>query len=123
MKRILFVLLMMTCSVSWGGWVMHAETDTTTHYYDPATLKKDGHIRKVWVLQDLKKRHKDGEMSRRARGEYDCKQERVRYLTMTEHSEPMAGGEVLLNAGEDRVWREIPPNTPSADIFNLVCSH
>ena len=114
---------MMLAGSAWAEWVMHSKTDTNTFYYDPATIRKDGHIRRVWELNDLRKRHKDGEMSRRSRAEFDCKQERMRYLGMSLHTEPMAGGEVMSFADvAEKDWREVPPNTPIETILNIVCA-
>jgi hypothetical protein len=61
-------------------------------------------------------------MSRRYRVEYDCKQERSRYLGISEHSEPMADGELLKIFGEDKEWREIPPGTVANTILKIVCA-
>ena len=122
MKKLFFVCLMMLAGSAWAEWVFYSETDTSTFYYDPATIKKDGHIRRVWELNNLRKRHKEGEMSRRYRVEYDCKQERMKFLGLSEHSEPMAGGEVLKTLGEDKEWREVPPNTPLEITFKIVCA-
>lgn len=122
MKKLLLVGLMMLAGSAWAEWVKYSETDRTTFYYDPATIRKDGHIRRVWQLEDLRMRHKDGEMSRRSRIEYDCKQERMRYLGLSEHSESMAGGQVLNTFGEDDKWREIPPETPLETMLKIVCA-
>lgn len=56
MKRILFVLLTITCSVSWAEWRMigtgvDKETEIT-FYYDTSTIVKNGSIAKIWVLQN-----------------------------------------------------------------------
>ena len=67
-------------------------------------------------------RRKNGDMSVRMRLEYDCKQESYRYLGLSGHSEPMAGGEVLGMEGEDNKWRAIAPDTIANTILNLVCS-
>ena len=123
MKKLFLVCLMMLAGSAWAEWVFYSETDTITFYYDPATIKKDGHIRRVWQLTDLRKRHKDGEMSRRSRIEYDCKQERMKFLGLSEHSEPMAGGEVLVMEGEDKEWREVPPNTIAETFLKIVCAN
>ena len=122
MKKLFLIGLMMLASSAWAEWVFYSETDTSTFYYDPATIKKDGHIRRVWELNNLRKRHKDGEMSRRYRTEYDCKQERMKFLGLSEHSEPMAGGEVLKTLGEDKEWRAVPPGTPVEITFKIVCA-
>ena len=122
MKKLFLVCLMMLAGSAWAEWVFYAETDTSTFYFDPATIRKDGHIRRVWELIDLRKRHNDGEMSRRYRVEYDCKQERMRYLGISEHSETMAGGKVLTIAGESTVWDGIAPGTVVERMLNLVCA-
>jgi len=112
----------MLAGSAWAEWVLYSETDTSTFYYDPATIRKDGNMRRVWELSDLRKRHKDGEISRRYRAEYDCKNERTRILSFSLHSEPMAGGEVLKNFGEDKEWGEIPPGTVINTILKIVCA-
>ena len=122
MKKLFLVCLMMLAGSAWAEWVMYAKNETNTFYYDPATIRKDGHIRRVWVINDLRKRHKDGEMSRRSRTEYDCKQERMRILGLSEHSEPMAGGAVLVTVGEDKDWMDVPPDTPVEAMFKIVCA-
>ena len=90
------------------------------YVHDPATIRKEGHIRKVWKIQDYMKRAQNGGMSSRSREEFDCKQERMRYLGLSEHSEPMSGGEVLKTLGEDKEWREVPPNTPIEITLKIV---
>ena len=122
MKKLFLVGLMMLAGSAWADWVLFSETDTSTFYYDPATIRKDGHIRRVWELNNLRKRHKDGEMSRRYRVEYDCKKERMKFLGLTEHSEPMASGTVLRTLGEDKDWREVPPGTVLETMFKIVCA-
>ena len=102
---------------------MHNQDEELTFYFDPATIRKDGNMRRVWELQDLRKRGRHGEMSRRMRVEYDCKQERWRYLGISGHSKPMAGGTILISTGEDNDWTAIPPGTIVETIFNLVCAN
>lgn len=123
MKKLFLVCLMMLAGSAWAEWVMYDETETATHYFDPATIRKDGNMRRVWELTDLRKRHKDGEMSRRVRLELDCKEERYRFLATSAHSEPMAGGTVLVMLEEEKIWRATAPGTPSSKILLLVCAN
>lgn len=77
-------------------WVkVGGDTDGTTSYIDPPTIRKDGNFRRLWALDDLKQRGKLGEMSRRVLNEYDGKEARIRFLSMNEHSGPMASGKTL----------------------------
>jgi hypothetical protein len=122
MKKLFLVCLMMLAGSAWAEWVMYGEAATATFYYDPATIRKDGNMRRVWELTDLRKQGKVGEISRRMRIEYDCKQERFRYLGLSAHSGPMAGGEVLVMEGEYNNWRAIAPDTISDLMLQIVCA-
>jgi len=122
MKTLLLSLALLVTGSAWAEWVMYSTTATETLYYDPATIRKDGNIRRVWQLENWGKRGTGGEISRRYRTEYDCKQERFRVLAISGHSEPMAGGTVLLTVGEDNVWVAIPPDTPGETTLKIVCA-
>jgi len=122
MKKLFLICLMMLAGSAWAKWVEYEETDKSTHYFDPATIRKDGNMRRVWLLQDLRKRGRHGEMSRRIRVEYDCKQERYRFLGISGHSEPMAGGKVLGVETEENEWAAIAPDTIDEIMLNIVCA-
>jgi len=122
MKKLFLVCLMMLAGSAWAEWVMYGGEETSIFYYDPATVRKDGSMRRVWELQDLRKRRNNGVMSRRMRSEYDCKQEQYRILALTSHTEPMADGMPFGTAGEDNTWRAIAPDTIAETIFNIVCA-
>jgi hypothetical protein len=79
-------------------------------------------MRRVWKLQELKRRHEDGYMSRRMRVEYDCKQEPYRILAASTHSEPMAGGKVLITEEGPSGWQEIAPGTVAETMLEIVCA-
>jgi len=104
-----------------AGWVRLVETDEVFFYYDPATIRVNGHLRRVWEIQDLKQRNPAGEMSRRFLSEYDCREERHRLLSFSTHSEPMAGGRILLIHGSPSEWNHIPPYSPALRMFKIVC--
>ena len=122
MKKLFLVCLMMLASSAWAEWVMYDWNDTTTYFYDPATIRKEGNMRRVWVLQDLRKRGQYSEMSRRYRSEYDCKNESWRIISRLNHSERKATGETLYSNSSAGDWSDIPPDTISATILNIVCA-
>jgi hypothetical protein len=98
------------------------EIDDTTHYIDPATILKVGQMRRVWTIQDSKKRGLTGEMSVLGFNEHDCAGDRVRNLSLSLHSEPMAGGETLVSLDTPSKWAHIPPGTVAAAIHEIVCA-
>lgn len=123
-KKTLLLALMLVTSFAWAEWVIVSSTDQVNYYVDPATIRKNSNLRKVWTIQDLKQRHKDGEISRRSRNEYDCDGERYRVLALTTHSEPMANGTTLTTNDfeiPDR-WTQIAPETISERVLKIVCA-
>ena len=122
MRLVLCLLLTLAALPAWAQWLKASETDTSTFYIDPATIRKDGDLRKVWTINDLKQRHKDGEMSRRSLHEYDCKEERYRTLSISEHSDPMAGGRTISSDNGSGKWNYIAPGTPAQTILRIVCA-
>lgn len=124
MKKLLIAMVLLATGSAWAEWVKVGETDDANIYIDPASIRKDGNLRRVWQIQDLKQRDKEGgEMSRRVRKEYDCKQERHRNLSFSTHSEPMAGGKTLVSGGEETKWRDTPPDSAAEAIQKLVCAN
>ena len=74
MKKRFLVCLMLLAGSAGAERVLYEVTQIADFYYDPVTISEDGSLsRRVWQLTDLRKRHKDGEMSRRSRIEYYCK--------------------------------------------------
>ena len=121
MKTLLLALLLVTGS-AWAEWVRVSGNDAADIYIDPATIRIDGGLRRVWEVQDLKQRHKDGELSRRTRNEYDCKQERYKTLSISEHSGPMASGTTLISGIPNSSWRDIPPGSIGEAVLKIVCA-
>ena len=123
-RNALMFLLTLVVSPAWADWVKVGvmEDGDADFYIDPATIRKDGSLRKVWELIDHKQRKMNGEMSYRSFVEYDCVAVRHRGLTLTTHSEPMAGGKILLMSLEAREWDYIAPKSVSESALKIVCS-
>ncbi len=122
-STLLIALLFVSGSAS-AQWVKVDWTNDMSVYIDPTTIRKDGNLRKVWQLQDLKERDKDGELSRRFRSEYDCKNERRRLLSFSTHSEPMANGMSLYQSTADSTqWNDIPPRSVAETVLKIVCAN
>ena len=123
MKKFVFVCLLFATGSAWADWVNVGKSADTTLFIDPTTIRKEGDFRKVWGIQDLKERDKDGEMSRRYREEYDCSGGRKRFLSATTHSELMGGGNTLATTNEPSPWSDIRPNSVADDILKTVCAN
>ena len=84
-KKTLLLAVLLATSSAWAEWVQASEDSSAKTYIETETIRKDGNLVKVWQMTNLKQRHKDGELSRRRRVEYDCKQELFRSLSFSEH--------------------------------------
>ncbi len=124
MRVLICLLIILVAPPAWAGWVKvwESKTSGTITYFDPDTIRKDGNLRRVWVLQELKVRGKNGEMSRRALWEYYCPEERFRSLQISFHIAPMAKGSRLLTDNDPSDWIYIPPSTGGAELHKLVCA-
>jgi hypothetical protein len=122
MKKLALAVLILLSSNAWAQWVQVGETDEGNFYIEPSTVRRDGHLRQVWELTDLKRRDEGGELSRRTRVQYDCKRGQTQVLSISTHWEPMAGGATLLSVVREGHWKEVPPDTAYAKAFKIVCA-
>jgi hypothetical protein len=122
--KLLLAFLLLVTGLAWAERVeVASDVSGYTYYIDPATIRKDGNLRKVWEFHEREQPKQDGEMSRRVRNEYDCKNERRNLLFASTHSAPMAAGETLFRYdGSTQEWGQIPPETVAEEILKLVCA-
>jgi hypothetical protein len=121
-RLVVTLLILLFAHSAWAEWVRYDESPMASSYYDAATVKKGGNMVRVWVFTDLRARV-DGQQSRRALLEFDCKEERNRILQQTSFSGPMMSGEIdskysFVRAGK---WKDISPGSPRATLHSIVC--
>ena len=125
MKKIIFAFLMfISCSV-WAEWVLIARSanGNTTHYVDPATIRREGTLLKYWALTDLKVRDNFGDMSKRLRVELDCKKERYKMTSLTSFRDSMLEGSVTSSLSfPNAEWIDIAPDTLNEAETKYVCA-
>ncbi|MDO8437127.1 MAG: tetratricopeptide repeat protein [Nitrosomonadaceae bacterium] len=106
------------------GWVLVSFDGTFTIYADPATIRKTGNRVKMWDLLDYNMADKiSGKpyMSIRGQSEYDCKEEKIRSLYATYHSENMARGEVISTGTKPSNWEPVAPGSMAAALWKIAC--
>jgi hypothetical protein len=113
MKRLgLGLMLALLSGTVVAAWVPVDKTIEAVSYLDATTIRKNGEFRRVWVLLDLLVRGPDGQLSVRALAEYDCKEERARFLYVSTHSGPMATGKIRVSgSNKSSDWHYIAPRT------------
>ena len=129
MKKLFLVSLMMLAGSAWAEWKFVTATtyggQEVALFVDPDTIKKRGNIRKAWGLSAFMNRNENGALSNRWQQEFDCKEEQLRYLAFSRHSDRFAKGTILHTEDinqKDAPWQPVAPNTIDSEILKYVCS-
>lgn len=121
LQWMLFPALVALAAPALAEWEKVSESESASYFIDRATLLSNGNLRRVWQLQNLKQRDRDGELSRRALVEYDCREVKNRTLSLSMHPEPMAGGKPLDAYSDPTSPRNIVPGSSGEVIYRLLC--
>ena len=120
---------MLFASPSWAEWELIGTTDDEEVYIDMDTLRisndlrMDNSLRRVWTLTNRSKKGRQGEMSLRILREIDCKQERIRVLSMTGFTGAMSNGSSLPTyRGDNDPWDYIAPKTFAHYFYLKACA-
>ena len=122
-KNILILLLIITTNPVWADWAQVIESNSSTYYIDQTNIRKNGQFAKVWVLDNLNEQ-KYGIASFVSLTEYDCNEERMRYLSRQAFTGQMGSGTASPVPVEGTAldkWEYIPPQTVGTFIQALVC--
>ena len=116
-KTILLLLLIVASSSASAEWSKLKETDDKTQYIDYTSIRKYGGFVRAWFLVDLKKKEELGNSSLVYVYEFDCREERRRWLSVYFFSGQMGLGETIEKLTTPEEWeyfREDP-------ILPMVC--
>jgi hypothetical protein len=121
-RSVLIIFLLLAAAPAWAIWSAIGENEDHTIYVDRGTLRIDGNLRRIWVLQNFKIQRAGREArSIRLLQQVDCKEGRVRILSGSAHSEPMAMGDVLRTISAAGDWEYAAPDTAAALVSDSVC--
>jgi hypothetical protein len=108
-----------------SDWVSLGLADHATYGIDRASIEKDGQLRRVWTMLDYREPQKSSQgktyRSSRALMEMECAKHQVRTRSMSLYSGQHLGGEALTSEGVFDKWQAVPPNSPVATMFKVVC--
>ncbi len=125
-KAILVMLLAGACSSAAAEvWVVVGKNEKFTAYADPATMRKEGSMVKMWNLFDYKtaqagvagKRY----LSVKRHFEYDCKAGRARILAVSSHTENLAKGELVAASSISLNWSVVAPDSADELLWKFAC--
>jgi len=126
MRLIAALLLMTFTAPAWAEWIYYASINDgkggrTQFYYDRTTVKKSGHILRLWQLKNYENPGPLNSSSTRYLAETDCKQKRSRVLSETHYSSRDAGGVVVGSTNTPADWTDTPPGTVRDDLRLILC--
>ncbi len=107
---------------SWAmSWTKLVETQTMTFYVNRNAIEREGDIRRIWEMQDLKAADPEGVVSRRYQNEYDCKEKMHRIGRMTSFSGHKLSGKPMFDVPDWGYWRKIPPDGVFVVSYVMLC--
>jgi len=130
MKRLLFVVLMTVCSVSWAEWeiLSRSRDGERTFYCDKSTIRKNGEISRMWDLKDLSSMNTnaggDRYMSVKSLQAYNCRAETRAIISLVQYSGSMGQGSVVRSITvqeRELEWRPIVPASIAESQWKIAC--
>ncbi len=130
MKRLLFVVLMMICSVSWAEWELTGKADDLTHYHDKSTIQKNDITAQMWVMYDFPevRTNTDGDKYKSAKTllAFNCKYETLTMTSVLQYSGSVGNGEIVLSdtfIESEWIWDRIVPNSLEKKELDIACGN
>jgi hypothetical protein len=134
MRVALTTLLLLVTTLVSAGSVKVTEVGDTVYYVEPESIARNDItyelIYRVSVVHDYARPEPSGVRSRRVWYEINCSAERLRSVSATEYSQPLAQGNSVNSWQRESDWlyiepitgTNIPARTPYRSLVKHVCS-
>jgi hypothetical protein len=125
-RLLLIALLVLSSGPAYGEWVSIGGNDQigmTTHV-DPATIRRNSNLVKMWQLNDFKTvQTVEGNsfLSTKKQREFNCAEERTRILAATQFSGNMGNGQVVWNNSTEQKWEPVVPESIGHTLWEFAC--
>jgi hypothetical protein len=123
MKKILLILLLLISSVVHAQWIFVLEANETEIYIDTKTISQTNQLKRAWFKLEYSLNSdmsKSEVRSSRVYREFDCREKKVRTLSLTTFSQPNLLG-VSTTGNKISDWSFIAPNTNAELMLEIVC--
>lgn len=127
MKRLIVItLLVLSSSPSYAEWIKVSDSDEAgkTVYVDPATIRRNSNLVKMWQFYDYKTVQTVGGirfLTAKEQWEFDCAEERGRVLALKEFSGNMGSGTVVYTNSEVGKWVPVMPGSVGQTVWKVAC--
>jgi hypothetical protein len=133
MRAVLPTLLLLVATLVSAASVKVTEFGDTVYYVEPESIARTNNYETIYraaVVHDYAKPEPSGVRSRKVWYEINCSAERLRSVSATEYSAPLAQGNSVNSWQRESEWlyiapvtgTNIPAKTPYRPIVKYVCS-
>jgi hypothetical protein len=125
-RLFLITLLLLSSSPAYAEWVKVNDSDEVgkTVYVDPATIRRNSNLVKMWQFYDYETVQTVGGirfLTAKEQWEFDCAEERSRVLALTEFSGNMGSGTVVYSNSEVGRWQPVAPSSIGQLLWKFAC--
>jgi hypothetical protein len=126
MKKAALIILWGFSTLAMANWLELGSNDAAVIKIDTSTIKRNPYSIEAWVLFDLKKPRQIFEGDRDfysgvARYEYDCTENKARFLEKYAYTEKNGQGDQLFSSNKPENWLSIAPNVLNFKAFTYLC--
>ena len=125
-RLLLFALLVLSGEPAYAEWMKIGDGDEAgkTVYVDPATIRRNSNLVKMWQFYDYKTVQTVGGvrfLSAKEQWEFDCVEERGRVLALKEFSGNMGSGTMVDTNSQVGKWIPVMPGSIGHMVWTVAC--
>lgn len=123
-RCLLVVFLIVVASSVQAKWVKIGANQAKgeTHFFDPETTQRNGHLKKAWVLSNYDEKQVGGHHSVNTFYEFDCDKNKVKPVTMLLYSDLNASGDVVgAHHKESEQWSSFSSGSIFNELSEILC--
>jgi hypothetical protein len=125
-RLLLFTLLVLSNEPAYAEWVKVGDGDEAgkTVYVDPATIRRNSNLVKMWQFYDYKTVQTVGGvrfLSAKEQWEFDCAETRSRVLALKEFSGNMGSGTMVDTNSQVGKWITVMPGSIAHTVWTVAC--
>jgi hypothetical protein len=125
-RLFLITLLLLSSGPAYAEWVKVSESDEAgkTVYVDPATIRRNSNLVKMWQFYDYKTVQTVGGnrfLTVKEQWEFDCVEERSRVVARKEFSGNMGSGTMVFTNSQVGKWLPIVPGSIGHTVWEAAC--
>ena len=125
-RLFLVTLVLLSSGPAYAEWVKLSDGDDAerTVYVNPATIRRNSNLVKMWQLYDYKTVQTVGGirfLTAEEQWELDCAEERGRVLALKEFSGNMASGTMVYTNSQVGKWIPVMPGSIGHTVWKVAC--